>query len=223
MKKHLLKLKISIMALSLLMTANLVFAQSEITGTLTTGISGNNGTEMNGTVISAPIANPSAGVYTATQSVSLTASGASSIRYTIDGTVPSCTTGTVYSSNISVDSSMVIEAISCYPENKKSTVASYLYAINIPVVTNITTNPPSGGGGGGGGGGDTPAQTTPLSTLTPTAQKVDANKDNKVDVLDFVTLMANWGKTDSNNTADFNSDGKVDILDFVSLMANWTK
>src|SRR3989344_3601092 len=217
MKKHLLKLKISIMALSLLMTANLVFAQSEITGTLTTGISGNNGTEMNGTVISAPIANPSAGVYTATQSVSLTASGASSIRYTIDGTVPSCTTGTVYSSNISVDSSMVIEAISCYPENKKSTVASYLYAINIPTVSPVV-NPPDTGGGGGGGGGNTPS-TPNISTLSPAAQKVDANKDNKVDVLDFVTLMANWGKTGSNNTADFNSDGKVDILDFVSLMA----
>src|SRR3989344_3131594 len=218
MKNNLLKLTIFPVLLlsSFLVYGNTALA-SEITGNLTTGISGNNGTEMNGVVISPPIASPTAGIYTSAQSISLTASGASSIRYTTNGTAPTCTTGTVYSGAISVGSSMVIEAISCYPENKKSTVASYLYAINIPTVSPVV-NPPATGGGGGGGGGNTPS-TPNISTLSPAAQKVDANKDNKVDVLDFVTLMANWGKTGSNNTADFNSDGKVDILDFVSLMA----
>jgi len=58
--------------------------------------------------------------------------------------------------------------------------------------------------------------------LSAAAQKVDANKDNKIDVLDFNTLMVNWGKTTANNVADFNGDGKVDIFDFNLLMINWT-
>ncbi len=40
---------------------------------------------------------------------------------------------------------------------------------------------------------------------------------------EFVTLMAQWGKGGLGNSADFNQDGKVDILDFVLLMAYWTK
>jgi len=52
--------------------------------------------------------------------------------------------------------------------------------------------------------------------------KGDSNLDGHVNILDFVVLMANWGKTGSGNAADFNGDGKVDIQDFVILMANWT-
>lgn len=81
----------------------------------------------------------------------------------------------------------------------------------------------SGGGGGGGGGGGVTTPTTPTSPLSAAAQKVDTNKDNKIDVLDFNTLMVNWGKTTANNVADFNGDGKVDIFDFNLLMINWTK
>ena len=79
-------------------------------------------------------------------------------------------------------------------------------------------------GGGGGGGGSAVAITTTIpTTLSAAAQKVDANKDNKIDVLDFNTLMVNWGKTTANNIADFNGDSKVDIFDFNMLMINWTK
>ena len=74
-------------------------------------------------------------------------------------------------------------------------------------------------GGGGGGGSYIPPATSPLSAE---AQKVDANKDGKIDVLDFNTLMVNWGKTTANNIADFNGDGKVDVFDFNLLMINWT-
>lgn len=79
----------------------------------------------------------------------------------------------------------------------------------------------SGGGGGGGGGGVT-TPSTPTSPLSETAQKVDANKDGKIDVLDFNTLMVNWGSTSANNAADFNDDGKVDVFDFNLLMIDWT-
>jgi len=77
--------------------------------------------------------------------------------------------------------------------------------------------------GGGGAGGAVTTTTTVTTTLSAAAQKVDANKDNKIDVLDFNTLMVNWGKTTANNIADFNGDSKVDIFDFNMLMINWTK
>lgn len=202
-----MKAKIFATLVLVLVSTSPVYA-SEVTGTLTTGVQ----TGVEGTVIVSPTASPVAGAYTSAQSVTLTAAGSTSIRYTTDGTLPTCTTGTVYSGTIAVNASTAIQAISCYPNNKTSTVASHLYAINIPA-------PVSSGGGSGSGGG----AITQTSTLSAAAQKVDSNKDGKIDVLDFVTLMANWSKTGSGNLADFNSDGKVDILDFVSLMANWTK
>ena len=219
MKNKLKLILPAIVILPLLGLGNLALA-SEVTGTLSTGLNSTVGNTVNGVVIAPPVASPVAGAYTSAQSVALSAPGASSIHYTIDGTAPTCSTGTVYSSAISVNSSMVIEAISCYSNGQSSTVASYLYAINIPA----TTSTSSGGGGGGGGGGYSGSVTTTSSvTLSAAAQKVDANKDNKVDVLDFVSLMANWGKTGSSIVADFNGDSKVDVFDFVLLMVNWTK
>jgi hypothetical protein len=72
----------------------------------------------------------------------------------------------------------------------------------------------------GGGGATTPTPTpTPLSAQ---AQKVDANKDNKIDILDFNSLMVSWGSTIAGTIADFNGDNKVDIFDFNLLMIYWT-
>jgi len=96
-----------------------------------------------------------------------------------------------------------------------ATKASYYVASQTTTTTNTTTT-----SSGGGGGGSSQAYISPLSGV---AQKIDANKDGKIDVLDFNTLMINWGKTESSNVADFNSDGKVDIFDFNLLMINWTK
>jgi hypothetical protein len=57
------------------------------------------------------IASPAPGKYNATQSVVLTSGG--TIRYTLDGTDPSCVTGSVYGSPITLKSEAVIKAISC--------------------------------------------------------------------------------------------------------------
>ena len=89
--------------------------------------------------------------------------------------------------------------------------------LTIPAPTTPTPTPtPSGSGGGG--------ITTPTSPLSAAAQKVDANKDGKIDVLDFNTLMVNWGSTNANEVfvGDFNGDGKVNVFDFNLLMINWT-
>ena len=108
------------------------FASASTTGG---SIGTNVNTGINGTVIADPTANPVAGTYTSAQSVVLTASGSSSIRYTVDGTVPDCSTptGSVYSSSspISVSTSQTINAISCYPNSQSSSVASFPYVINI--------------------------------------------------------------------------------------------
>lgn len=62
--------------------------------------------------------------------------------------------------------------------------------------------------------------------FTITRQKLaDYNNDNKIDVRDFSSILANWGKeiTSANEASDFNEDQKVNIKDFSVLMANWGK
>lgn len=88
-----------------------------------------------------------------------------------------------------------------------------------PTPTTTSTSVSSYGEGGGGG---TIIPSVPAVALSAAARKVDANKDNKIDVLDFNTLMVNWGSASANNAADFNADGKVDVFDFNLLMVNWT-
>jgi hypothetical protein len=205
MKKNILKISFPVILISLLVLGNTALA-SEVTGKLSTGLSATNGDTVNGVVIAPPVASPVAGSYTSAQSVGLTADGATHIYYTIDGTTPACpSTGTLYSSPISVASSLTINAISCYPQSKSSTVATYAYTINI-------APPPSGGGGGGGGGSYSSGGGSAAVTVNTTHG-----------ITGFVTLMADWGKTGAGLAADFNGDGKVDIMDFVWLMANWTK
>ena len=202
MKNNKLKLIVAVIAiLPLLALSNLAFAW-EGTYQLSTGIST---TTVNGTVIVAPTASPVAGTYTSTQSVTLAAAGASSIYYTTDGTIPACSTGTVYAGAISVGSSQTIQAISCYPENHSSNVVSFAYTINIP-------NTSTSGGGGGGGGSYYYSTPTPTPSVSPVIS---------AGILDFNALMVNWGSTTPGNPADFNGDGKVDILDFNWLMIHW--
>lgn len=145
-----------------------------------------------------------AGTYNSAQSVILTASGSLSIHYTTDGSTPTCSNGTVYSGAISVSSSQVITAISCYQENHYSSVAVFGYAI-VPVST-----------GGGGGGGNTTTTTTTTTTLAVGNIK----GSGVVNEYDFALLMADWGQTGSS-VADLNHDGIVDEYDFALLMLNW--
>ena len=215
MNKIILKTSIfAVTSFALLIVSNSVLA-SDFHGTVTANsntLGATLGGGLGGVLTSPPIATPSANLYSSAQNVTLTASGASSIKYTTDGTAPTCGTGILYTSAISVASSMVIEAISCYTGNASSTVASYQYGITPPT----TVPPPSGGGQGGGG--------VPFSggSSSVTFSMGDSNGDHRINILDFVTLMANWGQTGSGNLADFNGDERVDILDFVLLMANWT-
>lgn len=125
-------------AILLFFGSSIVFA-SDVEGTLDTGLGGNG---MMGIVITSPAASPAAGTFASAQSVTLTASGSSSIHYTVDGTSPTCLTGTTYSSAISVASTTTIKALSCYPSNNASGVVPFVYT--------ISTSNNSGGGGSGG-------------------------------------------------------------------------
>ncbi len=199
MKKYLI-----IIALFLTLT-NPVYS-SEITGTISTGISTGDG--LNGLVIEPPVANPTSGVYSSTQSVSLSGGpGTVSIRYTTDGSDVNCSTGNQYSGPISISSSTSIKAISCYPNGIASPSVVFAYAINPPSAPII-----SGGGGGGGG--------TPIILDTP---PYDFNSDGNIDILDFNILIVNWGSTTATDKSmgDANGDGKVDIFDFNLLIINW--
>jgi len=92
--------------------------------------------------------------------------------------------------------------------------------LNLTIPASLPTTPTPSPTPITGGGVTTPS--TPTSPLSAAAQKVDANKDGKIDVLDFNTLMVNWGSASVGNVADFNGDGKVDVFDFNLLMINWT-
>lgn len=93
-----------------------------------------------------------------------------------------------------------------------SSSATKTYTINVITAPVTPTPPPSSGGGGGGGGGG----------IIQSSKLGDVNRDGRIDILDYVLLMANWGMQVSNSS-DLNRDGKVDILDYVVLMANWGK
>jgi hypothetical protein len=207
MKNYKLKLIVAVMVvLPVLAFGNSVLAWVSPTYQLDSGM----GTPtVNGTVTVPPTALPVTGTYALPQNVILTATGSSSIHYTTDGSSPTCSTGTVYAGAISVSSSEVITAISCYQDNISYPllVATFGYAIEPVVVTPAVV---SGGGGGGVGGG------------SYTAPKVgDINIDGKVDKYDFAAMMSQWGQTGASLSADLNHDGKVDKYDFALLMANW--
>jgi hypothetical protein len=223
------KLKILIfpaILLSLLIFSSLAFAD-EFTGTLTTGISGNNGQTMNGVVIAPPIPSPLPGTYPLTQDnvalkVGLSSAGSMSIRYATDGSVLTCANGNLYNANalIPVSVTTTIEAISCYPNGISSAVAGFTYTIN-PATPTPTPTTSTGGGGGGGG---SYYSFTPTPTPSPGVAIVgDINGNGKVDISDFDMLMNNWGKTGTGIQGDLDHNGVVDILDFNLLMANWSK
>jgi len=203
MNKIILKTFISTsFALGAVLIASSAFAD-QVTGNLSTGISATNGSGVTGVVVSPPIANPPAGIYASAQSVTLSASDATSIRYTVDGTSPTCSTGNLYSGAINVSTSEPIEAISCYSGNASSTVASYLYGINPGGGTQTTSSTGGGGGSSSSSGG--------------------SSSSGSFGIADFILLMANWGQPGPGNPADWSGDATVGIPDFIWLMAHWNQ
>ena len=131
----------------------------EIEGTLDTGVQSGVGS-MDGIIKSAPTASPSAGSYSSSQSITLTAGGSTAICYTSDGTTPACatpttcTTGTKYTEIFSVTSTTTIKSIACYADDSSGSSSSDAYTIT------------AGGGGGGGAAVSAPVTAAPETVVS---------------------------------------------------------
>lgn len=129
-------------------------------------------------------ANPAAGSYTGTQSVSLSSSGSSSIRYTIDGSVPSCTVGAPYEGSISLSSSKTIKAIGCDTPGNTSPLGTFVFTI---------TSSSSGSSGGGSSGGGVSISVPSTPTVSPSAGTYTGTQ-----IISFLS----WGSTSIRYTLD---------------------
>ena len=76
-----------------------------------------------------PLVNVASGTYATTQSVTLTAGAGETIYYTTNGTTPSATNGTEYSSAISIAATCALRAIAVKEGNNDSEIATYEYII----------------------------------------------------------------------------------------------
>ena len=87
-----------------------------------------------------PTYSPPAGTYEPAQSVSIsTTTGSATIRYTTDGTTPSETVGTVYSSPVNISSTCTLKAIAYKSGLSDSTITSGVYTICAATYTTDTT------------------------------------------------------------------------------------
>jgi hypothetical protein len=94
------------------------------------------------TQVAPPTFSPSGGTFTSAQSVSITTttSGAS-IYYTTDGSTPSQTNGTLYSSPVPIGSSSTLQAIAYASGMTPSPVTSATYTISMTVSSIVNTSP----------------------------------------------------------------------------------
>ena len=110
--------------------------------------------------VAAPSFSPAGGTYTSAQSVTITTttSGAT-IRYTTDGSNPTATTGTVYSSPVSISVTTTLKAIAYKSGMTDSAVTSATYTISAPSQVAAPSFSP-------GGGTYTSAQSVTISSTT---------------------------------------------------------
>jgi hypothetical protein len=98
-----------------------------------------------GGAVSAPGFSPAAGSYSSAQSVAITsATSGATIRYTTDGSTPTSSTGTVYSSPVSITSTATLKAIAYKTGMTDSTVTSGSYTISVAQVAAPTFSPTAG-------------------------------------------------------------------------------
>lgn len=159
-----------------------VFA-AESTGSLSTG-----GSPVSGIIISAPIPSVPSGTYTSSQLLSINHEGANYVCYTNSDINPSCNWGSLSCSSgvkysnevIQVSSNTNFRAVSCYPDDKESSVAVFSYMIN--QISSVSSSGSSGGSSGGGGG-------SYYSCKRPIFSDISPEKNSKVDNLDNISFV----------------------------------
>ncbi len=90
-----------------------------------------------------PAESPTAGLYNSNQSVTLSATGSSSIRYSTSSMPTNCSSGTLYSGAISVASTTTIYVRACDISNN-STTGSFLYTIDSEAPSTPASSPSDG-------------------------------------------------------------------------------
>lgn len=107
-------------------------------------------TEPAPTLPSTPVATPpTTQAYSTPQSVSLTSTNATSIYYTINGSTPTCSSGSLYSAPITIAASTTINAIGCNTAGSSS-VATFVFMITPPPTATLTASATSILTGGSG-------------------------------------------------------------------------
>ncbi len=81
--------------------------------------------------VATPTFSPGGGSYTSAQNISIScATGGASIRYTLDGSTPSETAGTLYSGPVNISSTATLKAIAYKSGSNDSAIASATYTIS---------------------------------------------------------------------------------------------
>jgi hypothetical protein len=92
--------------------------------------------------VAAPAFSPAAGTYASAQAVTITSTTSGAvIRYTTDGSTPSETAGTLYSSAVKIRANTVLTAIACKGDFTDSTVTNGAYVVDL--LPTITPNVPA--------------------------------------------------------------------------------
>jgi chitinase len=83
--------------------------------------------------VATPVFSPGGGSYSSAQNVSISDStGGASIRYTLDGSTPTSTAGTLYSGAVNISSTTTLKAVGYESGDTTSAVASATYTITAP-------------------------------------------------------------------------------------------
>ncbi|HNY13464.1 MAG TPA: chitobiase/beta-hexosaminidase C-terminal domain-containing protein, partial [Candidatus Wallbacteria bacterium] len=86
-------------------------------------------------IVATPLITPEAGAYDNTQSVSISdATEGATIKYTLDGTDPSESHGTVYTKSFTINAAMMVKAVAIKKYWRNSLVASAIYTITFPAL-----------------------------------------------------------------------------------------
>lgn len=135
--------------------------QEEVTAALNNLNAAISGLQVRPLQVLAPTASPEGGIYTSTQTVTLSsATNGVSIYYTADGSEPTAASE-LYTGPIAVNTSRVIKAIAVKEGMEDSEVAVYSYTIDIPQIGQVQIPIASPAGGT-----YTSAQTVTLSSTT---------------------------------------------------------
>jgi hypothetical protein len=94
-----------------------------------------------GDSVTAPAASKTRGFYTSPINVSLTSAGATSIRYTLDGSTPTATSGTVYTTAIPISSTTVLRVVGVGADGFTTAVQSFTYVFIASVLNQGTGIP----------------------------------------------------------------------------------